>query len=115
MDKTKILGKTSLLRRACAKVHIDVFRGLLGWGHRGSHEIVYVRDSHQVSSVFSMANRPKRKDLEATRHGENAKKMQNVPLAPEKEGSAEIPQSENAENAQEADTQAQKIRLTGLR
>ena len=39
------------------------------------------------------------------------RKMRKVPLTPEKQGSEEIPQSKNAENA---DTKTRKMRMTGF-
>ena len=43
--------------------------------------------------------------------------MRKVPLNPEKQGSEEVPQSENAENVENADTKTRKMRkmrLTGF-
>ena len=43
---------------------VDISGGLLGWGLRGSHQIIYVRIFPNICSTFATANRPNTRDLE---------------------------------------------------
>ena len=57
----EVLGNSQARKYAINKLSMNIFRGVSGWGNRGSHEMTYVREVLYLSSVFSTDDRPNRK------------------------------------------------------